>query len=348
MSEIVLSVIIPAYNVEKYIVECVDSLLTQISAPDEIIIINDGSTDDTLQLAQRHYAHLPQVKIVTIPNGGLGNARDTGIAAAKGEFIFFCDPDDIVAEGFFSELQEVAKKHPDVDLFCFNSCTFEDGDSQKTQPKVRHDRFGLHEPQKVFSSLLRNGSYTSAVWNYALKKSVIDQHHLRFVKRLHEDHHFTMAAFFKCQRAWVSKTTYYKQRIRSGSLTNSQKGDDFFYQRYDAFINAWHVLITSVKKGAWRSELQKDYLLHSFRLMVFLSLYNKTPVPEYVLNAIRVLGRDVKAANFKEWLILNSPELYIRVQNYRALKEMNGVKTFRKAGGKVARTSQTYENTFQK
>lgn len=322
MSEKLLSVIIPTYNVEKYIVECVDSLLKQIPAPNEIIIINDGSTDGTLQLAEKHYAHLPQVNIVTLSNGGLGNARDTGMAVARGEYLFFCDPDDIVADGFFRELQSVVSNYPDVDLFCFNSCTFEDGNSQKTQPKVRHERFGLQAPQQVFSSLLRNGSYTSAVWNYVLKKSVTEQHHLRFVKRVHEDHHFTLAAFVKCQQAWVSKKTYYKQRIRHGSLTNSQKGDDFFYQRYDAFMNAYHALLTSVPKGAWRSELQKDYLLHSFRLMIFLSLYNRTPVPEYVLNAIRVLGRDVKPANFKEWLLLNMPELFIRLQNYKALKEM--------------------------
>ncbi|WP_130834606.1 glycosyltransferase family 2 protein [[Erwinia] mediterraneensis] len=323
MPEKLLSVIIPTYNVENYIVECVDSLLKQIPSPSEIIIVNDGSTDGTLQLAEQHYGHLSQVKIITIPNGGLGNARDTGIALAEGEYLFFCDPDDIVVEGLFDELQSVVKNYPQVDLFCFNSCTFLDGDSQRTHPKVQHTRFGLQIPQQVFLSLLHNGRYTSAVWNYVLKKSVIEQHQLRFVKRLHEDHHFSLAAFVKCHQAWVSKQVYYKQRIRHGSLTNSQKGDDFFYQRYDAFMHAYHVLLTSVEKGPWRRELQKYYLLHSFRLMIYLSLYNRTPVPEYVLNAIRVLGRDVKTRNYKEWLLLHMPELFIRLQNVKALKEMN-------------------------
>lgn len=323
MSAKLLSVIIPAYNVEKYIVECVDSLLNQISAPNEIIIINDGSTDGTLHLAEQHYGHLPQVKIVTILNGGLGNARDTGIALAEGEFLFFCDPDDIVVEGFFNELQAVLKKHPQVDMFCFNSCTFVDGNNQRTHPKVQHESFGLQMPQQVFLSLLRNGKYTSAVWNYALKKSIIEQHQLRFVKRLHEDHHFSLAAYVKCQQAWVSKQVYYKQRIRNGSLTNSQKGEDFFYQRYDAFLHALHVLLTSVEKGPWRDELKKYYLLHSFRLNIYLSLYNRTPVPEYILDAIRVLGRDVKINNYKEWILLKMPALFIRLQNIKVLKEMD-------------------------
>ena len=100
MSDILLSVIIPTYNVEKYIVECVDSLLRQISAPNEIIIVNDSSTDGTVALIEQHYGHLPQVKLITIANGGAGNARDKGVEVAEGQFVFFCDPDDVVVEGF--------------------------------------------------------------------------------------------------------------------------------------------------------------------------------------------------------------------------------------------------------
>lgn len=88
MSDILLSVIIPTYNVEKYIVECVDSLLRQVKAPNEIIIVNDGSTDGTLALIEQNYAHLSQVKVITIENGGLGNARDTGIALARSVSLF--------------------------------------------------------------------------------------------------------------------------------------------------------------------------------------------------------------------------------------------------------------------
>lgn len=322
MSDILLSVIIPTYNVEKYIVECVDSLLRQVKAPNEIIIVNDGSTDGTLALIEQNYAHLSQVKVITIENGGLGNARDTGIALAKGQFLFFCDPDDVVVDGLVTELAMVAEKHPETDLFCFNSCVYEDGHIDITSPKVKHDQFGQQKPQEVFLRLLRNGRYTSAVWNYALRKSVIEQHKLRFVRRVHEDHTFTLSVFVKCQHAWVSRQVYYKQRIRSGSLTNSTKGNEFFYQRYDAFMHAYNTLTSSLPKSAWRSSLEKSYLLHSFRLMIYLSLYNKTPVPEYVCNAIRFMGRNVKSENLKEWLLFNRPELFIALQHYKVKKEL--------------------------
>ncbi|MDH2068541.1 glycosyltransferase [Pantoea sp. GD03673] len=322
MSDILLSVIIPTYNVEKYIVECVDSLLRQVKAPNEIIIVNDGSTDGTLALIEQNYSHVSQVKVITIENGGLGNARDTGIALAQGQFLFFCDPDDVVVDGLVTELAMVAEKHPETDLFCFNSCVYEDGHIDVTSPKVRHDHFGQQKPQEVFLRLLRNGRYTSAVWNYVLRKSVIEQHKLRFVRRVHEDHNFTLSVFMKCQHAWVSRQVYYKQRIRSGSLTNSTKGNEFFYQRYDAFIHAYNTLVSSIPKSAWRSSLEKAYLLQSFRLMIYLSLYNGTPVPEYVINAIRFMGRNVKTENIKEWLLFNRPELFISLQNYKVKKEL--------------------------
>lgn len=324
MSDILLSVIIPTYNVEKYIVECVDSLLRQVKAPNEIIIVNDGSTDGTLALIEQNYTHLSQVKVITIENGGLGNARDTGIALAQGQFLFFCDPDDVVVDGLVTELAMVAEKHPETDLFCFNSCVYEDGHIDVTSPKVRHDHFGQQKPQEVFLRLLRNGRYTSAVWNYVLRKSVIEQHKLRFVRRVHEDHNFTLSVFMKCQHAWVSRQVYYKQRIRSGSLTNSTKGNEFFYQRYDAFMHAYNTLVSSLPKSDWRNSLEKAYLLQSFRLMIYLSLYNRTPVPEYVINAIRFMGRNVKTENIKEWLLFNRPELFIALQHYKVKKELRG------------------------
>ena len=318
MSEKILSVIIPTYNVEKYIVECVDSLLKQISAPNEIIIINDGSTDGTLQLAEKHYAHLPQVKIITIPNGGLGNARDTGIAVAEGDYLFFCDPDDIVAAGLFDELQTVVKNYPDVDLFCFNSCTFEDGDSQRTQPKVRHDRFGLQAPQQVFASLLRNGSYTSAMGNYVLKKSVTEQHDLRFVKRLHEDHHFTLLAYLKTRRAWVSDKVYYCQRVYPDSASNSTKDNSCFISRYEIFLRDLYLLKTAGLEKNERSEIEKYFVIHTLRLMISLSLNNRLTVPDYILNAFHYLGKNSKPQSFKEWLMLKNPKAFIQLQKLKA------------------------------
>ncbi|ALV92807.1 MULTISPECIES: glycosyltransferase family 2 protein [Pantoea] len=322
MSKVLLSVIIPTFNVENYIVECVDALLKQISTPNEIIIINDGSTDGTLALVEQHYGHLPQVKIITTINVGAGQARDKGIEAAQGEFLFFCDPDDIVADGLVEELQQVYQTYPETELFCFSSQMFEEGQRHITRPKVRHETFGKQPSQQVFSRLLCNGSYTSAAWNYAVKRALVEQHRLRFRDRVHEDHQFTLSAFVYSQHAWVSQKVYYHQRVRNGSLTNSRKSDDYFLQRYNAFMQAFSILKIALGHSPLKQKLEKEYLLHSFRLMIYLSLYNGTAVPEYVINAIRFLGGQYDPANIKEWLLIHRPEMFILLQNIKVAKTL--------------------------
>lgn len=317
MTSPLLSVIIPAYNVGNYIVECIDSLLSQIPSPNELIIINDGSTDNTLALVEKEYGMLDHVKVVTIPNGGLGNARDVGIQMAKGQYIFCCDPDDVVCNGLFQELKEVTERHPGVDLFCFNSLMFEDGNPSKTYGKVQHREFGLMPSQSVFKSLLRSGAYTSATWNYVLKKEVIDIYQLKYVKRLHEDHSFTLEAFLRARNAFVSRHLYYKQRIRNGSLTNSEKSESFFRQRYDAFVCSYEKLVSVVDDAKQRAELRRLYLIHSFKLMINLSLADNRRVPDYVMQSIHYLGKNLKPGSFVNWLLLRSPALYSTLIKFR-------------------------------
>ncbi|PIJ50959.1 MULTISPECIES: glycosyltransferase family 2 protein [unclassified Erwinia] len=285
----------------------------QIPAPNELIVINDGSTDGTLALLEKHYADDERVKIVTIANGGLGNARDTGIAMAQGEFIFCCDPDDVVCEGFFAELSEVVSQHPQLELFCFNSLMFDDDNPAQTWSKVEHHQFGLLPARRVLSGLLRSGAYTSATWNYVLRRQVITEYQMKYVARLHEDHSFTLEAFLRCHHAWVSRHIYYRQRVRQGSLTNSTKGDAFFRRRYDAFVESYEKLNQLVTDEQERRQLRQLYLLHSFRLMIHLSLANGTPVPHYVTEAIHSLGKNLKAGSLVDWLLLNQPQLYAQL-----------------------------------
>lgn len=103
-----LSVIVPAYNVEKYIVDCLESILRQkVSFDYEIIVINDGSTDATPDLLEK-YRHREKIRIIHQENGGLSAARNTGIACAKGEYFCFVDSDDKLSEGALECLMTIA------------------------------------------------------------------------------------------------------------------------------------------------------------------------------------------------------------------------------------------------
>lgn len=339
-----LSVIIPAYNVAPYIVECIDSLLMQIAAPNELIIINDGSTDNTLALVEMHYRHLSNVKVFTIPNGGLGQARDYGIRMAMGEFVFCCDPDDVLGAGFFDELNRVTNQHTDVEIFCFNSVMFDDDAEAKTQPKMVHQRFGLMPARAVFTSLLETDSYTSATWNYALKRAVIIDNGMRYSRRLHEDHIFTVEAFLRSGKAFVSRNVYYKQRIRSGSLTNSAKNDSFYRQRYDAFLCSYNILLMLLDQDPDRDYLKRLYAIQQFKLMMYLCAWDNTAPPQYLLDAVQYLGRDLKPGSLINMILLNHPALYgslIRMKlNRRIAKEKKVIQ--RAASGSAAQHGKAH------
>lgn len=116
----ILSIIVPAYNVEKYLKKCIESLVTQESIDYEIIIVNDGSKDSTLDIARSLEEHYSCVKVIDQENKGLGGARNTGIINAKGKYITFVDSDDFLVNNTYGALfKEILKDEYDVACFKF-------------------------------------------------------------------------------------------------------------------------------------------------------------------------------------------------------------------------------------
>ena len=103
-----ISVIVPFYNVEAYLEECLDSILGQDFDGFEVLLVDDGSPDGSRAIAERYAARDPRVRIITRENGGLGAARNTGVRAARGRFLTFVDSDDALAPGALRRLHETA------------------------------------------------------------------------------------------------------------------------------------------------------------------------------------------------------------------------------------------------
>ena len=112
-----LSIVVPTYNVEKYIANCLDSLLDQDLSADiyEILVINDGSTDNSPKIATKYSESHDNVIVVNQENGGLSEARNKGIALAKGKYIYFIDSDDYIAKNTLGLIMETLETH-DLDL----------------------------------------------------------------------------------------------------------------------------------------------------------------------------------------------------------------------------------------
>ena len=114
-----LSVVIPVYNVESTLKQCVDSVLRQNYEYMEVILVDDGSPDGCPQICDTYAQNHPQVKAIHQANGGLSAARNAGIGIAQGEYITFVDSDDWLQEGTYSTLMGILDSHPDLDLIEF-------------------------------------------------------------------------------------------------------------------------------------------------------------------------------------------------------------------------------------
>ena len=106
-----ISIIVPCYNVEKYLEKCLDSLINQTLRDIEIICVNDGSNDLTPDILKRYAASDKRIQIINRENGGLSAARNTGLVHAQGEFVAYVDSDDWVDLNFYEKLYNSAKKY---------------------------------------------------------------------------------------------------------------------------------------------------------------------------------------------------------------------------------------------
>lgn len=127
MTELSISIIIPAYNVERYLEAALDSIRQQSHAPDEVIIIDDGSTDRTLEIAKSYSFPFP-CHVKSVQNGGQGKARNLGLELASSEYIYFFDSDDILMSSFIRCMKEQILLNEKPDIVFFSGESFNDGD----------------------------------------------------------------------------------------------------------------------------------------------------------------------------------------------------------------------------
>lgn len=169
-----LSIIIPAYNVEGTLRECLESVLSQCVEDMELIIVDDGSTDGTAEICDE-YDGRNGIRVVHQKNGGLSEARNKGLDVAKGEMITFVDSDDYIAPGTYKELVEMMEKHPTYDILEY-SVRKEDGE------KVL---FSLNLPDREYTDMAQywfdGRAYTHCyAWNKVYRRGLF--HGVRYPK----------------------------------------------------------------------------------------------------------------------------------------------------------------------
>ena len=211
-----ISIIIPVYNVEKYLERCLDSVLNQSYKNLEIILINDGSTDNSLDICLKYAKKDNRIKLINQNNSGISEVRNKGLEAAKGEYIAFVDSDDVIDKDMFKTLYNNLLKY-DSDI---SSCNY----------KIFHNKINFDKEEyynKIFSKeeslkdIISNGVLTNFLWNKLFKKELFNN--IKFPKNMIYEDMYVMPKI-------IEKTTkiVYTNQILYG-----------YFQRENSYVNSF-------------------------------------------------------------------------------------------------------------
>lgn len=233
-----ISVIIPVYNVEKYLRECLDSVLAQTFTDWEAICVNDDSPDGCPAILEEYAAKDDRFKIISQENGGQGKARNEGIKRAKGKYIYLMDSDDWLEPDTLKLCYETAEKH-DLDMVMFQIIPeLEPGMSKEymiDNKLFSADICGIILPgTEIFKKLfLNNCGWRPSIWRRFYSERIFDQTQLRFNEKIEfEDLHFSIQMDFLISRAMCIKDCLYHYRIRPNSVMTRKPRIKDFYSRH--------------------------------------------------------------------------------------------------------------------
>ncbi len=257
------SVIIPIYNVEKYLNRCVDSILSQDFRAFEIILVNDGSPDRSGTICDEYALNFPLVKVVHKINGGAADARNIGVAIATGHYIVFLDGDDFwegndVLTAMYSLLSDRR-----LDVLIFGSTDIYEGLTERINSR---GQFNLDEINKgklmAIKTLISNNQFPGAAWQFCVNKKLLIENNIEFIKGIKaEDIDWVIHVFYKAENISALNINFHRYlKNRNSSVTNT--ADKKSLEDVLVSVNKWYLILK--KDGSEVSEYLLSYLAFQY------------------------------------------------------------------------------------
>ncbi len=266
-----LSIIIPCYNAEKFIGTLLENVCTQVSPYSnevEILLVNDGSSDRTEEIAGEFSARYSFLHIITQQNRGEGGARNTGIKAAKGEYLSFLDSDDSLSSGAVTQYLKIIQKNLLCDILCFSyQSVTEEGSRTKYQAPRYNQRF-FSEKNEFLKAFLSK-RLPAHVCSVIVRKDFLLESGILFTERLKigADIEFLLKVFSKIQTAYYSDYSCFIYQIRNDSVMAGYRS--YSDAQYHSF------------------EIRRDILLDKFYQQPDLKRYSNFWIQNQYLSNLR-------------------------------------------------------------
>ena len=229
-----ISVIINVYNGEKYIRKCLESIINQTYKDLEILIVNDGSTDGTLEICQSYKDK--RIKIITTANQGLSLSRNTGIDNAKGEYLYFVDADDFIVSDVIEYLYNLIKKY-DVKIATCRSLEIRDYNFTVEQEE---EKIEIISAEEMIKRIQLWKEYSVAIWNKLVKRDLFDD--LRFKNRIINDMDFTHKLVTRTDKIVYSNKVKYYYLWRNDSLCHKKNSEERLIDMYNVLLDRYNYI----------------------------------------------------------------------------------------------------------
>ena len=257
------SIILPIYNVEKYLRECIDSILKQNFSDYEIILVDDGSTDSSPQICDEYEKRDNRIKVVHKSNGGLSDARNCGTNIAQGNYIIYIDSDDyIITENFLTDLyKKIELEQSDIILYKFSK--YYDHNNLLEQCNFSLCTNDTLNPDELLYELVKKDSYYGMAWIKAFSRKIVTSNKIEFEKNLlGEDMDWYFNLLLHTKTISVIDKSYIAYRQREGSITKSLKIKNL--TDYIYILEKWSEIIykfnsAEIKTKALKGALAKYY-----------------------------------------------------------------------------------------
>lgn len=221
---ILVSVIVPVYNVYRFLKQCIESITRQTYSNLEIILVDDGSTDGSERICDEYFALDSRIKVIHQSNSGASVARNTGIKVAKGKYVYFCDGDDWIAKNAIETLMEHAEQTI-CDIVLFDALVTDEygnllvGDDRYVRS---HEYLGM-KGWEAYVKLLQKDEYVCQPCTFFFSKSFLDKSKLEFPVGMlfYEDELFAFELFIKAEKVCHINDRLYYRRLRIGSTMNT-------------------------------------------------------------------------------------------------------------------------------
>lgn len=286
------SIVVPIYKVEKYLHECVDSILCQSFTDFELILVDDGSPDSCPQICDDYARKDPRVKVIHKPNGGLADARNVGTDIAQGDYIGYVDSDDYLIDS--DVLQRLAvridKTNPDIVHYKFVQWYESDGHIAPCYFDYKVDTAG-RSLADIYCDLIDKDAYYNSAWSKVIRRQLLVDNNIKFEKGiLGEDNEWYYHVVMVADRLELIDEPLYVYRQRQGSITKDFSVKNLRDQLH--VLSKWEAILAKREEDkrsrvVWNS-LAKQYcsaIIIYAGLKQVNSFYPELKRMAYMLNA---------------------------------------------------------------